>query len=146
MRLFGKKISCQKVFTAMEMPQWCCDLPWHEVKNYTLKPQRVKDSQLHTQDVTRNKAVEENKDQILNYGQRSWRKPEIASVSNASDKGEGRRIVPAHVYYCQIGWKKINITVMVFSFTGPKGQQQWNLLFVLKCQEEKDQRHGNICF
>lgn len=57
----------------MEMSQCCCDLPWHEVKIYALKLQRVKDSQLHTQYVTRNKVVEE-KGQILNCVQRSWRK------------------------------------------------------------------------
>lgn len=75
MRLFEKKKkSCQKVFTVMEMPQWCCDLHWHEVQNNTSKFQKAKDSQFHTQDVTRNKVVEENKDQILNCGQRSWRK------------------------------------------------------------------------
>lgn len=31
-----------------------CDLTWHEVKNYTLKSQGVKASQLLTQDATRN--------------------------------------------------------------------------------------------
>jgi len=30
-------------------------------------------------------------------------------------------------------------------FTRSEGQQQWNLLFVLKCQEGKEQRRGNIC-
>lgn len=42
------------------------DLPWHEVKNYTLKSQGVKASQLLTQDATRNKVLKESKDQILN--------------------------------------------------------------------------------
>lgn len=51
-----------------------CYLPWHDVKNYTLKSQGVKDSQLLTQDATRNKVLEKSKDQTLNCGQRSWRK------------------------------------------------------------------------